>query len=623
MSSLPRPTNTLTDSGETAASKSPLSLVDTESVQLLDQLISQCARENSNAPAVIVGSEVLSYGDLERQSNQLAHHLRSVGVGPDVLVGLCMERSASLVLAALAILKAGGAYLPLDPAYPADRLLFMLRDSGVRKLIARDSVSRQLAAHGCEVIDLEKITNVLAQMPGTIPEVLHSSQSLAYVIYTSGSDGQPKGVQITHAGLLNLIHWHNRTFDVTTSDRASQLASISFDAAAWELWPYLSVGASVMLCDEMTRLTAHSLRGWLLQSQITIGFVPTALAERLMGMDWPLDSPLRIMLTGADTLHRRPPSTLPFKVVNNYGPTECTVVATSGPVLPADQNGSNLGQPTIGRAIDNVQIHILDEAGSQVAAGLVGEIAIGGAGLASGYVNRPDLNAKQFVRNPFVPGERLYRTGDLGRQLPNGEIEFLGRLDQQIKVRGFRVEPDEIVNALNRHPGVQASVVIARDDASSSKQLIAYVVAVDGIQLSHGSLLATCSETLPEFMRPTMFVLLDELPLNHNGKVDRMALPAPDAANIIHDQARREPRTPLEARVVALLAELLGVPSVGAEDNFFFLGGHSLLGTQLITRLRETFGVELTLRRIFDSPTAAELAVELESRGAIATTRAS
>ncbi len=620
MYSLPRPTNTLTESEETAASDSPLSLVDTESVQLLDQLISQCAREKSNAPAVIVGSDTLSYGDLERHSNQLAHHLRSGGVGPDVLVGLCMERSPSLVIAALAILKAGGAYLPLDPAYPADRRLFMLQDSGVRKLIARDSVSRQLPAHGCEVIELETITNTLAQMPVTIPEILHSSEHLAYVIYTSGSDGQPKGVQITHAGLLNLVHWHNRAFDVTSADRASQLASISFDAAAWELWPYLSIGASVTLCDEMTRLTADSLRAWLLQSQITIGFVPTALTERLMGMDWPLDSPLRIMLTGADTLHRRPPATLPFKVVNNYGPTECTVVATSGIVLPAMQNGADPGQPTIGKAIDNVQVHILDDAGAEVAIGAVGEIAIGGAGVARGYVNRADLNAKQFGHNPFVPGGRLYRTGDLGRQLPNEEIEFLGRRDQQIKVRGFRVEPDEVVNALNRHPGVQASVVIARNDASESKQLIAYVVAVDGSQISHSSLLATCSETLPEFMRPTMFVLIDELPLNHNGKVDRMALPAPDADNIIHDQVRREPSTRLEARVTALLAELLGVPSVGVEDNFFFLGGHSLLGTQLITRLRETFGIELTLRRIFDSPTAAELAVELESRGAIATT---
>jgi acyl carrier protein len=287
------------------------------------------------------------------------------------------------------------------------------------------------------------------------------------------------------------------------------------------------------------------------------------------------------------------------------------VVATSGIVTPGASADS---QPSIGRPIDNVQIYILDEELRTVTPGTSGEICIGGSGLARGYLHRPDLDQEKFISHPQHPGERLYRTGDLGRQLPNGEIEFIGRRDGQIKIRGFRVEPNEIVSVLDQHPGVQASMVIARDDVGDSKQLIAYVVPAAEIELSHTSLLGFSREHLPDYMVPAIFVRMNALPLNHNGKVDRTQLPLPDAGNIIGDSDRSAPQNAVEERIVAILAELLGVPGIGTQDNFFFLGGHSLLGTQLIARLRDSFGVELSLRRIFDSPTAAELAVEIETR---------
>ncbi len=578
----------------------------------LVQMVSLHAQNTPLAAALISGSTVMSYGELDRESNQLAQYLRARGVGPEVLVGLCLERSAAAVVGALAILKAGGAYLPLDPAYPTERLAFMLNDSRIPVLITRGAISRNLPAGEYAAVEIDERANDIAACPDSAVDLEPSENDLAYVIYTSGSDGHPKGAQITHGSLLNLISWHQRVFRITAADRASQLASMSFDAAVWELWPYLTAGASVSFCDEMTRLTPQSLRDWLVQKQITISFVPTALAERLMTMEWPRNSALRILLTGADTLHRRPSPALPFQVVNNYGPTECTVVATSGTVAAQSSNGS---QPSIGRPIDNVEIHVLDEELRPVAPGTSGELCIGGAGLARGYLNRPDLDVEKFI---VLAGQRLYRTGDLGRVLPNGEIEFIGRRDGQIKIRGFRVELNEIVGALDQHPDVQASMVIAREDAGDSKQLIAYVVPALDAKLSHTSLLGFLRERLPDYMLPAIFIHIDALPLNHNGKVDRPMLPVPDASNIIGDDARNAPQNApqnaIEARVVAILGELLGVPGIGTRDNFFFLGGHSLLGTQLIARLRDSFGVELTLRRIFDSPTAAELAVEIETR---------
>ncbi|MGO9650589.1 MAG: non-ribosomal peptide synthetase [Terriglobales bacterium] len=570
------------------------------------------ARRTPEALALASATELVSYRNLEERANQLANYLQSLGVGPDVPVGVCLERSPSMAMVALAILKAGGAYVPLDPGYPPERLAFMLEDSQVPILITREVLNQQLPRNGWKVVDIAEQAPEIAKQSAATPEGAISGAQLAYVIFTSGSDGHPKGVQITHAALLNLVQWHLRTFDIAPADRASQLASVSFDAAVWELWPYLTAGSSVHFCDETTRLNHESLQEWLLTERISISFVPTTLAEYLMTMEWPSGCALRVLLTGADTLHRYPAPGLPFAVVNNYGPTECTVVATSGEVLPNDHPDR---KPTIGRPIDNVQIHILDDDLRPVPSGQIGEVYIGGAGLARGYRNRPDLDREKFIPNPFnmASNERLYRTGDLGRYLADGQIAFVGRIDSQIKVRGYRIEPNEIISVLSQHQGVQASVVVARDDAAGNKQLVAYVVPTRGAQLSYASLVLFAREYLPDYMVPGLFVQLDSLPVNSNGKVDRASLPTPDATNIVGDQGRGRPQTAIEKRIVRILGDLLGIEGIGTNDNFFFLGGHSLLGTQLIARLRDAFGVELSLRRVFDSPTAAELAAEIET----------
>jgi amino acid adenylation domain-containing protein len=580
--------------------------------RFVPDMVSLHAHRTPEALALASATELVSYRELDERSNRLANYLRSLGVGPDVPVGVCLERSPSMAVLALAVLKSGGAYVPLDPVYPPERLAFMLEDSQAPILITRKAINQQLPRNGWKVVDIEEQASEIAKHSTAAPELAISGSQLAYVIFTSGSDGHPKGVEVTHAALLNLVRWHLRAFDILPADRASQLASVSFDAAVWELWPYLAAGSSVHFCDETTRLTHESLQEWLLTERISISFAPTTLAERLMTMEWPSACALRVLLTGADTLHRYPAPGLPYAVVNNYGPTECTVVATSGEVLPNDHPDR---KPTIGRPIDNVQIHILDDDLRPVPTGQIGEVYIGGAGLARGYRNRPDLDKEKFIPNPFsgVSNGRLYRTGDLGRYLADGQIAFVGRIDSQIKIRGYRIEPNEIISVLSQHPGVQASVVVARDDAAGNKQLVGYVVPAGGTQLSYASLVLFAREYLPDYMVPSLFVLINSLPVNSNGKVDRASLPTPDPANIIGDQPQGRPQTAIEKRIVRILGDLLGIEGVGTNDNFFFLGGHSLLGTQLIARLRDAFGVELSLRRVFDSPTAAELAREIET----------
>ena len=576
--------------------------------QFVADQVSEQARKSPQALALASDIESLTYGQLESRTNDLAKHLQYLGVGPDVLVGICLQRSPDMVVAALAVLKAGGAYLPMDPTHPVARLQFMLQDANLRTLITQRQILERLPSGDCQVVVLEGIAKE-SKSPTPEPASL-ALDNLAYAIYTSGSTGKAKAAQITYRGLHNLIQWHRRVFSVRPEDRASQVASFGFDAAVWEIWPYLTAGASIHFPDNDTRSSAKSLRDWLVQQQITLSFVPTAMAESLIGLDWPAQTSLRFLLTGADVLHRYPSSNLPFVLINNYGPTECTVVATSGAVLP---DPAIEGRPTIGRPIDNVEIHILGESGEPVPAGDVGEIYIGGVSLARGYLNRPDQDGECFVPNFFSgrQGDRLYRTGDLARLLPDGQIEFIGRADEQVKIRGFRIEPCEIVTALNRHPAVRASAVIARTEKGGEKRLIAYVVS-SGTKLTRDALHDHLQTQLPDYMVPVAFVQLDSLPLNSSGKLDRAALPAPTAANTLADRVYVAPRTRVEERVVAILAELLGLEQVGVDDNFFFLGGHSLLGTQLIARIRNTFDVELSLRAVFDSPTAAELSDQIE-----------
>jgi len=573
---------------------------------LVPQTVTSQASGTPDALAVTDTTLTLTYRELDRRAGRVADALRAFDVGPETVVAICLDRSAAFVVAALGVLQAGAAYLPLDPATPPERLAFMLQDAAPRVTITDLRADGRLPSAVWPRLD---VYEAMARPGGAatrhdVPKQEH----LAYVIYTSGSTGRPKGVEITHGSLANLVAWHRRAFGVTADDRAPLYASPAFDAAVWEIWPYLVSGASVHLPPEAVRTDPHALRDWLVAQSITIGFVPTPIAERLIALPWPTWTPLRTLLTGADTLHRYPPEGLPFTLVNNYGPTECTVVTTSGPVEP-EPFGETL--PAIGRPIDNVDVVVLDEAMRPVAPGAAGELHVGGAGLARGYRGRPDLTAERFVPHPDEPGARLYRTGDRARLLGDGRVAFLGRVDDQLKIRGYRVEPDEIAAALGAQPGVAACSVVARDDGGE-RRLVAYVVPAPGAGLGREALTTALRRTLPDYMVPATFVTLSALPLTISGKVDRAALPAPDATNTLRDGDVVAPRTDVETELAAILSSLLGVDEVSVQDNFFLLGGHSLLGTQLIARVRDVFGVELSLRTLFDAPTIADLAAEIE-----------
>jgi amino acid adenylation domain-containing protein len=573
------------------------------------EMIATHAKAEPEAPALVFDGSIVKYGELDRRANQLANHLINSGVEAETMVAVCLPRSPASVISALAILKAGGAYLPIDPNLPVERLNSTLKHARPRVLITNSEVAEKVARPGCVIVALDRDQET-EKCSVEAPSIEIAKDQLAYVVYTSGSTGEPKGVEITIKNLLNLVMWHRSEFSISSKDRATHLAGVGFDAAVWEVWPYLTAGASLYLPDEPTRLAPETLRDWILANQITISFLPTALAERLLILDWPRDAELRFLLTGADTLHRYPENDLPFELVNNYGPTECTVVATSGRV----RSGKTTDLPTIGRAITNTQVYILDQNLAQVQPGEVGEIFIGGENVGRGYLNRPDLTLEKFIPDPYStqPGARLYRTGDLARQLPNGDVAYLGRADEQIKILGHRIEPAEIEAAIDRHPAIASSVVVARSFDCAEKRLAAYVTMRNGSTPSATALREFLQSSLPDYMLPAMFVKLDRLPLTPNGKVDRASLPDPSSENRLGDDDFIAPRSPTEKRLAEILCLLFSVNEVSVNDNFFLLGGHSLLGAQLIVKIRSAFGIDLALRTLFDAPTIAALSAEIE-----------
>jgi len=570
------------------------------------------AEQNPHASALLTSEMQLSYGALNEQANQLAHYLRTQGVGPESCVGILAGRSIDLVRAQLAVLKADGAYVPLDPAYPATRLAFVLRDAGIRILLTVTDLQAQVAAlplDNVQVLFLDAPGFKVQRQPRTnLPHRL-TPANLAYVIYTSGSTGQPKGVQITHRSLMNLVCWHQQTFAVSAQDRATLIASPAFDASVWECWPYLTQGAALCIPEEMTRLEPAALQRWLVHERISLCFLPTPLAESLLDLPWPAHSSLRLLLVGGDTLHR-PPRALPFPLVNNYGPTEQTVVTTCGLVDPAEQN-----QPTIGRPIANTQVYVLDAAMQPVPVGVPGELYISGQGLARGYLGRPQLTAERFLPHPLSTeaGARCYRTGDLVCWRPDGSLTFLGRVDDQVKVRGLRIELREIESVLQRCPLVHEVLVVVREDRPAEKRLVCYVVPVPDADLEQHPLVpalrAYCREHLPAYMLPSAFVELETIPLSPNGKRDRRALPEPARARTGREEEQASlPTGFLEEQLAALWQRVLGVERVSVHDNFFDLGGHSLLAAQLIARTGEAFQIDLPLQAIFEAPTLQDMA---------------
>ncbi|MCL2713560.1 MAG: amino acid adenylation domain-containing protein [Alphaproteobacteria bacterium] len=556
-----------------------------------------------HAVAVACEGREISYEELNARANRLAQHLRHHGVRPDDRVAICVSRSVEMVVGVLAVLKAGGAYVPMDPSYPAARLAHMLTDSAPVVMLLDESGRSAIGCDGAgtPAIDITADAAWARESERNPGRGDVKPRHLAYVIYTSGSTGTPRGVMIAHQELSNLVQWHCVSFDLKAGDRSSCVAGFGFDAATWEIWPALSVGATLVLAPPEIGRSPLDLVEWWQAQEVDVSFLPTPIAEMVLSRGV-APARLRILLTGGDRLRQHPPPSARFRLINNYGPTETTVVATSGEV-------PQQGILHIGRPIANTKIYILDDEGAEVPIGVAGEVYIGGVGVGRGYLNRPDLTAERFVADPFAaePGERMYRSGDLARWLGDGTIEFLGRNDFQVKLRGFRIELGEIEVRLNEYPGVHDATVLAREDVPGEKRLVAYFTGDAGIGAEE--LRSHLTGRLPDYMVPAAYVRLESLPLTANGKLDRDALPAPVLAAFAADRYE-PPQGPLEEQLAAIWSRLLNVERIGRNDNFFDLGGHSLLAVTLIEELRQR-GLKADMRTAFNAPTLARLAAAL------------
>ena len=579
--------------------------------QCIQQLFEAQVLRTPKAAAVVYQDQQLSYAELNAWANRLAHYLIDQGVGPDTLVALCLERSPALIVAVLGIIKAGGAYVPLDPEYPKERMAFMLEDTRAPVLITQSSLRKHLFEQSkASVLALDADAAVLERYSEQNPSTRNESQHLAYVIFTSGSTGRPKGVEISHRSLANLVTWHQQTFSLSPQDRTTLIAGPAFDASVFEIWPSLTAGTSLYIPDEAVRMSPGQLINWYAEKGVTVSFLPTPLAVAFLGQNRPAGLALRVLQTGGEALQLSSLEVLPFQLINLYGPTENTVATTAATVLP-DQSGHS---PPIGHPISNTQVYILDARLKPVPIGVVGELYIGGDGLARGYLNRPKLTAERFILNPLAgtPGERLYKTGDLVRYLADGNIEYIGRSDDQVKIRGFRIELGEIEATLSQHPQVKDSLVMVREEETGDKRLVAYVVSKQAAEDVTASIRDYLKQTLPEYMVPSAFVVLDAFPLTPNGKVDKQALSALKLT-LTTQTVYVPPRTPVEEELVTIWCELLQQDRVGIHDNFFHLGGHSLLATQVMSRIQSVFQVGLPLRSLFENPTIAEMSLVISS----------
>ncbi len=534
-----------------------------------------------------------------------------------MFVSVCVGRSIELVVTLLGILKAGGAYVPLDPAYPKERLAFMFADTGAPVLVAQEHLLSRLPAHSAKVVRIDAEWEAIARQRDTNPVNQSSPDNLAYVMYTSGSTGQPKGIGIPHPGIVRLVK-NTNYISFSPKEVFLQFAPSSFDASTLEIWGSLLNGARLVVFPNADVPSLEELGQVLQRYQVSTLWLTAGLFHQMVENQLDKLAGVRQLLAGGDVLSvphtRRVLQQLEgCTLVNGYGPTENTTFTCCYPMTRLEQVGTSV---SIGHPISNTQVYILDGKMQAVPIGTPGELYIGGDGLARGYLNRPDLTAERFVPNPYSdePGTRLYRTGDLVRYLPdgNGNIEFLGRIDNQVKIRGFRIELGEIETVLGQHSGVREVVVTAREDVPGDKRLVAYIVPHPAHSPTAGELRAYLKERLPDYMVPSAFVPVWEMPLTPNGKVDRKALPAPEYGRSEEDSDYVGPRTPVEEEMARIWASVLGVECVSVHDNFFDIGGHSLGATQIISRLREAFHVELPLRNLFETPTVAGLAESVE-----------
>lgn len=576
------------------------------------------------ATAVVHEAETITYYDLNAQANRLAGHLKQLGVGAESLVGICIPRSAEMVVAVLAILKAGGAYVPLDPAYPKDRLAFMLADSGVPVLITQSAFAEQLSGYAGKLVCLDTDADAIGAQAAENLSECASPADAAYVIYTSGSTGKPKGTLIEHGSLLNFTQAASEAYRIVRSDRVLQFASLSFDTSAEEIFPALTTGATLVLrTDSMLSSTRHFLQACG-EFGITVLDLPTAywheLTDDLAADKLSLPECIRLVILGGE---KALPERLAawreragdsVRLINTYGPTETTIVATMCDLSAADAIA--VSEAPIGRPIANAVTYVLDPNRRPVAVGLPGELYIGGAGVARCYLNRPELTEEKFVPNPFVDerAPRLYRTGDVVCYRPDGNLDFLGRIDNQVKIRGFRIELEEIEQAIRAHDDVVEAVVLAAE-GGSDKKLVAYVVMAREAQSTVNELRQFLSGKLPAYMIPAAFTFIDAIPLMPNGKTDRRALLSlGQLQNASSSENFEGPRSPLEESIAEVWANVLKVEEPGLHDNFFELGGHSLMAAKLISNLRRQLAVELNLIDVFQSPTIAKLAALIYER---------
>ena len=583
----------------------------------LPHLFEQQVEDSPGAAAVVFEDERLTYRQLNERANQLAHHLRKLGVGPETVVGLCVERSLEMLVGLLGILKAGGAYVPLDPTYPQERLAFMLEDTQAPVLLTQQRLLARLPAHQAQVlcldtdwqaIDHESKTNLISGV---------QAHNLAYVIYTSGSTGKPKGVQIEHRSLTNYLHWVNKN---VLGDQVRSLPAVTrliFDASLKQVFAPLLQGREVwLLSEEAASQPARLLQALRQRKGVGLNCVPTLWSAMLDEMQSsPTLTPeenLTSLFVGGEQLSKelvnKSFAVLPqLQIWNLYGPTETTATSICARLVAEDT------VPPIGRPIANTQVYLLDAHLQPVPIGVPGELYLGGVGLARGYLNRPELTAERFIPHPFSaqPEARLYKTGDLARYRPGGALEYLGRTDQQIKIRGFRIELGEIEAALSQHSAVRETVVAAREDERGNKRLVAYVALKPGLSLTFQEMRAFLKTSLPEYMLPSALVVLEALPLLPNGKLDRKALPAPEGNSAPDIADIVPPRTPTEMQLAHIWTELLDIEQIGITQNFFELGGHSLLAVRVLSRVNAAFQTTLLLPTLFEAPTIADLALKI------------